>query len=345
MSKKIVATAVLLVVLAVVGWFAYQKFPQKAVFEPKAQPKKIGIMYRRQHMDALEGFKSGLKKQGYGDAILDEVLIVASPTMDEDTKKATRKFLDEKVDLIFTTMEHDALGALNVTKEMKNETPIVFTTRFHDPEKFGLIDSFRSSRNNATGVATNLVEIVQKNLEFFKEINPKIKKIGVFSEGFMVTAIGDAYLAELKAQAPRFGYTVVEYKTKVPPPETEKAWKEIAAKIKKGDIDALFHIAGHFVNPQEKFESELAIRLGIPMAAPSEDLPNGGHFAYSDDFRDAAERAVVIADKIFKGTKPTNIPIEFVPKSFLTLNLKRAREAGIKFSDLMLDLAEVKIDE
>jgi len=344
MNNKSVIAIIAIAIAVIAGWFAYQRFSQEQVSVPPSVPKKIGVMYWRQHMDALEGFKSGLKKYGYEDAVLDVALISSSPAMAAEIDKAARKFVQSKVDLIFVTMEHAVEGSLKATKELGSDIPIVFTTRFHDPEKYGIVDSFRSSGNNATGVATNLVEIVQKNLEFFKEINPKIKKIGVFSEGFMVPDLGDAYLAELKAQAPRFGYTIVEYKTKVPPPEAEKAWKETAAKIKKGDIDAIFHIAGHFFDPQEGVESELAIRLGIPMAAPSEDLPNGGHFAYSDDFRDAGERVVVMADKVFKGTKPTNIPVEFVPKSVLILNLKRAKEAGFKFSDLMLDLADQKIE-
>lgn len=341
--SKILKIAVVAAVIVIGGWLVFE-----SISKPLAKkPKTIGALYFRQHLDAYEGLKEGMKKLGYTDkdVVYDEVLVVPGPNLNEDLKNGARKLIANKVDVLFVSMEHQAKIALEVTKEMQSDLPIVFMTRFHDPLAFGLIDSFKSSGNNSTGVATNLIEIVQKTMSFFKDINPKASRIGVFGEGFMVPGFGDVYLAEFKKQGPRFGLSIVEYKTQNPPITAKENWHEVADKIKPGDIDGLVHIAGHFYDPQETFEMELAKRLRIPMAAPSEDLPTGGSFAFSDNFAVSAEQVAVMIDKIFKGTKPSEIPIEFGSKSILILYTKVAREAGFTFPDSMLSIAEVIIDE
>lgn len=330
-----------LAVLAIGGLVYWVFFAAPASLSPKT----IGIIYFRQQIEFVEGFKQGMEKLGYRDIVYKMEEVTVGPTMLDDIKKVTQKLVNEKVDLLFATLEFHARAALEVTAEKKSDIPVIFMTRFHDPVEYGLIASYKSSGNNVTGVATNMIEIVQKTLGFLKEINPAMKKIGVFGSGFMVPEIGERYFAELKNQASRFGLEVVEYTTTVPPPEVARAWKETATKIKPGDIDALFHIAGHIYEPQEQDEYELVKRLKIPQAVPSEDLLGGGHFAYSDDNIVSGGQAAVMADKIFRGTKPSDIPIEFGSRSILTLNLTRARETGIKFSDSMLFIAGAKIGE
>ncbi len=312
------------------------------------KPKTIGVLYFRQHLDAYDGLKAAMQQLNYTDSTIkyDEVLLTPGPHLYDDIDNGVKKLLADKVDVIWVSMEHQGLEAIKITKQMNNQTPIVFMARFHDPLSFGLIASYKSSGNNATGIATNMTDNVQKALQFFKEINPNAKKVGVFGRGFMVPPnFGDAYLAALKQQAPKFGMSVVEYTTDKAPDPTGKTWHEVAATIKPGDIDALFHIAVHFYDPQETAETELATRLHIPHAVPSEDLPTGGMFSYSDDFAASARQSAVMIDKIFKGTKPSDIPVEFGAKQSLNLNLKRAATAGVTFPNSMLNIASVKITQ
>lgn len=308
----------------------------------------IGILYYPQQTDAVIGFKQGMENHGYKEGVnvrYDLAKVSVGPTMMEEFTAAVDRMINAHEDMIYATFENEAAVALQETKKYQSDMPIVFITRFHDPVQYGLIPSYKSSGNNSTGVATNVSETIGRTLGFLKDIRPNLKKLGVFSDGFMVGDIGDAYLIELKNQAPKFGIEVVEYKTSVPPPEAEAEFRRIAATIKKGDIDGIFHIAGHFIGPQETLENELAIRLKIPMSAPNEDLPNGGMFSYSDLASAAGEQAAVLADKIFKGTKPADIPVEFNAKSELSLVLARARDAGITFPDSMLFIATNKYED
>ena len=340
--KLLLLTMLAAVLFLVTG--AYWYFGSRSA---SAEMKTIGIPYVPQQNDAIIGFKQGMERLGYVEGKNVKYImykVIVGPTTFEELKAGIEQMVDQHVDLILATLEHAAKMALETTRERGDDTPVVFLTRFYDPVEYGLIESYRSSGNNLTGIATNMLEIIERNLEFFKEMNPNLKKLGVFTDGFMTPEIGSAYLAELRKRAPRVGIELVEFTTKAPPPEAEAEFNRIASTIKKGDIDGLFHIAGHYYVTQEIGESELAVRLGIPMSAPFEDLPNGGMFSFSDEFMHSGEQAAIMADKILKGAKPSDIPIEFGARSVLTLMMGRAREAGVQFTDSMLFIAENKFE-
>ena len=346
MSSRVPKNLLVIVLVVITAWLVYASGIFNPISKPPSKkPKTIGVIYQRQQQLAYDGLKATMNKLGYTDKDIkyDEVLVTQGTTYYQDIENGAKKLIADKVDVFFVTNEQIAKTVLEQTKG--TNFPIVFMTRFHDPLAYGLIDSYKSSGNNSTGVATNLAETVQKNLFFFKEINPKIKKIGVFGEGFQIPNFSDAVFAEAKKQAPKLGLTIVEYTTKNPPDATSKNWYEVANKIKPGDIDGILHLPGHYYDKQEVDETTfLANRLHLPHSVPAPDMPTGGSFSFSTDFTAAAGQAAVMVDKIFKGAKPADIPIEFGSKSTLMLNLKRASDAGFKFPNSMLSIAEVKID-
>jgi putative tryptophan/tyrosine transport system substrate-binding protein len=334
-----------LVVAAVIGGAILALAP-RAGEVPTEKEYTIGILSMRQFNDVVHGFKEEMKKRGYSNVVYREIATNPSPTLAQDIDAATRTLVEENVDAMFVVLEHQAKGAVDVTKELgRTDIPIVFMTRFHDPVEYGIIESFRSSGNNATGVATDLSEIVERSLQFFKDINPNFRTLGVFSDGFMVPGVGEEYFAKLKEKAPEFGVTIREYTTSAPPPQAEVEFRKVAAAIKPGDVDGLFHIPGHFFNLQEAAEGELAVRLKIPMIAPYEDLPNGGIFSYSDDFAASGKEIASIMDKILKGTKPADIPVVYGGNNVLTIMMARARDAGVVFPESMLYIAKNKFED
>ncbi|MBI5457791.1 ABC transporter substrate-binding protein [Candidatus Kaiserbacteria bacterium] len=345
---RAVVGALIAVVAVGAAFYGYKLL--RASLTPPAPAKTyvIGILYYPQQNDAVIAFQQNMERLGYKEGVnvrYDLAKVSVGPTMIEEFTAAADRMITAQEDLIYATFENETAIALQESKKYGSDVPIVFLTRFHDPVEYGLINSYKSSGNNATGIATNVSETIGRTLGFLKEIRPNLKKLGVFSDGFMVGDIGGAYLIELRKQAPKFGMEVVEYKTSAPPGEAEAEFQRVAASIKPGDIDGLFHIAGHFIGPQEALENELATRLKIPMSAPNEDLPNGGMFSYSDLASAAGEQAAVLADKIFKGAKPSDIPVEFNAKYELTLVLGRARAAGITFPDSMLFIATNKYED
>ena len=336
---------VVLITVVAIGAWAYWSGALEGAPAQDA-PKTIGMISISQVKEGDIAFKDEMARLGYADTVFLERLVISGPALGKDTEAAVREFVAADVDLIWVSLENMAKIAVDITSELgRTDVPIVFITRLHDPVEFGIIDSFQSSGNNSTGVATNLLEIIQRHLEFLKAINPNIKKLGMFGEGFVVPPVGGAFFAEVKKLAPRFGMEVVEFKTSLPPPQAKAEFERVAAGIKKGDIDAIIHIAGHYYETQEAGESRLAIRLGIPMVTNYEDIPRGGHFTYSDGTAGSGRQSAVIADKIFKGAKPADIPIEYSANNFLSLHLARARAAGVVFPDAMLFIAEKKYED
>lgn len=343
------------IAIAIAGFFftkIFQALPSETpeLSSALSEPKTIGIIYFRQQTEAVQGFKEELKDLGYSNIAFREFVLLANDEMIQQAIDATKTLVDEKVDLIYANLEFQGLAAIQTTKEMGSTIPIIFLSQFHGPISYGLAQSFRSSKNNATGVALNIVEVVQKQLEFLKKIRPNAKKIGVFTDGFMVPPLSEEFYPEFRRQAAKLGFEVITYTTNAPPPEAEKAWRDVAAAIKPGDIDALYHIAGHYFDSHEKSgtqeaaESALAARLKVPMIAPLEDLANGGHFGYSGDFMGAGRQTAKMADKIFRGTKPSDIPLEYNEKISLVVYPARARLAGVEFPESLLSIATIVDD-
>lgn len=336
--------SILVAVVAIaLGVFVYQSraAATKVAGSSTSAPKKIGSANFRQGQSSVEGLKKGLSDLGYNNVAYVEQEIVIGPTMGDDMHTAfTQMIQQDHVDLIFADHEQQAQAALAVTAELGSQTPVVYLARFHDPVEMKLAASYKSSGNNATGVAQNLVDTVAHNLQFVKEISPNTKKIGIFGKGFVIPDVGGRYFDEFKKQAEAQGYKVVEYATDAAPPDAQKEFDKVAASIKPGDIDALFHVPGHFYEAQESAEYALAKKLKIPHSVPVEDMPGGGDFSYSADFRAAGTQAAAIVAKIFQGVKPSDIPVEYGEKSILILNQYRANESGIKFPDSMLYLSD-----
>jgi len=335
-----------IVVVIVVGGLLYWVVGASRNSAPDlAAPRTIGIAYFRQGLSSIEALKRTLERMGYTNLNYIEEEIMISPTMGEDMRDIYQRMLDKGVDLIWADHEHQAKVALEMTKERGIDIPIVFIVRFHDPVEYGLAESFKSSGNNATGVAGNLSEVTQRTLTFLKEIDPSIRKVGIFGQGFRVPDIAARYFAEFKKQVNGFGMEIVEFSTRVPPPQAEAEFNRMAATIRPGDVDAFVHIPGHFYETQESGEYRLAKRLGIPMSAPYEDLPGGGHFSYSTNYEFAGEESAVMVDKIFRGTLPSDIPVEYGARNELTLHLGRARETGVQFPDSMIFIATEKYED
>ena len=128
--------------------------------------------------------------------------------------------------------------------------------------------------------------------------------------------------------------------------QLSRDFDRIAAGIKKGDMDALMHVAAHFLTDQQLREIDIAKRLKISTFMPIlEEVEEGGLFSYSANLFAVGEQAVGMADKIFRRKKPAKIPIEFPNKNILSFNLKTAREAGMAIPESLLAISEIKIDE
>lgn len=340
-----VLAGLVFVVLVAFGIYWFSPAPEAA--NVLTQPKKIGTVHFKQGASSVEGLKRELAALGYTNLEYVGKEILPTPSMiTEIRSELTRLIQEEKIDLFFADHEQQAKTAVDLTKELGVDIPIVFITRFHDPVRYGIVNDFRSSGNNATGIVQNLTEVSARIYEFLRGMNPELKKVGVFGKGFMIPGVADdEYFVEMKREGERLGIEVVEFTTDAPPPQAEAEFNRLAEGLKPGDIDGLFHLPGHFFETQESAEYELARALHIPHHAPYEDMPGGGHFAYSSNFEAAGEQAARLVDKIFRGATPSQVPVEFGEQNHLVLDIARARESEVTFSDSMLFIASERRGE
>ncbi len=339
---------IVIVVVVMVGglWLIYS-----SGFKKTSEPVKaynIGIIrYLKIYDPEVDGFKQELEQLGYK-----EGLNVTYHRIDvdkvPDVNVAAKELIQKNVNLIYAVTTVAAKGALDETVAAnRTDIPIVFA-QGNLVDRAGVIKSFKSSGNNTTGVAVDFVGLTAKKLEFLKKINPNIKKLGYFDAVYADPA-AKFNLEELKIQAPKFGITLVGYPLKNPvgPTATEEI-KSVLDKIKPGEIDAYFHLPGPIMGFQnqpmiQERLNQLKI-LGVWLELPSV-VQLGGLFTYSHDLNDIGKQAAVIADKVLKGIKPADIPVEFPRHYFLGLNLKTAQTIGITIPDSMLSIAQVKIDK
>src|SRR3989344_3806016 len=108
-----------------------------------------------QQLDAKVGFKDAMEKLGYveGESVIyEERQVVAGATMFEDIDAALTELIEDDVDLLWLSLEHQSKAAVDLTAKIdRTDVPIVFLSHFHDPVEFGIIQSYRSSGNNANG--------------------------------------------------------------------------------------------------------------------------------------------------------------------------------------------------
>lgn len=306
-------------------------------------PKKIGVAQFWSRLETFhQGLRQGMQELGYLEG---RDVVYLYQNIEQDVAKLdemVKTLVDQNVDVLFVVGSPTVASALTYTKEKGKLTPIVFVI-VDKPVEEGFAASLRSSGNNATGVASNMAEVIPKQLDFLKQINPDAKRVGIFGKGFHVPqGPGRFAIDALREHAPEFGLRVVEYTTDAPPgPQNEAEFRRIASTIKRGDVDAIMHIPGHYIANQDELETEVGKRIGAINVMPiAEEVETGGLFSYSADSVDVGRQAAVMVDKILRGVAPSQIPIEYPRRDTLSINMKTAREAGITIPPSVLNVVD-----
>lgn len=349
-SKKIIVVLLgLAAVVVVAGVLVSTRAPQLG-----GAPKTIGLPLIITPVDDafVEGFKEEMEKLGHREGrnvVYDRRLVSRGPTTNADAAKVIREMIEKDYDLLLVSREEVPI-ALKETEDAGKPIPIVFTQG--DSTIRQDLESFKTSGKNVTGVFVPMEDIAAKQLEFLRRIAPQAKVVGYFGQGFMVKIgkpPGPFFEASLKENARKFGFSLKEFTTALKPgPVLEPEMLRILDAIKPGEVNAWVHIPAHFVAVQQVHEGVMAKRLKIPFLVPGiqeigED--NGaGLLSFGADYVEIGRQAAVMADKIFKGTRPEDIPIELMRKTFLGFNLRTAQEIGITIPDDLLAIANTFVE-
>ena len=205
-----------------------------------------------------------------------------------------------KVDLIVTSGGPTPLAAKGATSTI----PIVMTTSV-DPVAEGLIASLARPGGNVTGLSGLTPELITKRLEILKDAIPKLSRVGLLRQPRGV--LGDLQLGELRPAALALKLTLEEIETQPDATGLESAFKT----AKQKQVGAIMITAGPSFGAEKKRIVELAIKHRLPaIYADKEFVDEGGLMSYGVDFSDLFRRAAVYVDKILKGAKPADLPVQ-----------------------------------
>jgi putative tryptophan/tyrosine transport system substrate-binding protein len=239
-----------------------------------------------------------------------------------------------KVDIIVSLGTQGVTAAKNAT-----ETIPVVMIAVRDPVGIGLIASLARPGGNVTGVSGYAgLESVAKQLELLKETVPQIRRVAILSNpanAYHQLAIGEVNLA---ARSLGLQLQLLEARG---PNEFDDAFAAMA----KEHVGALLVLSDVIFNSYRTQLAELAARSRLPAAyAVKESVEAGGLMSYGPSFLDLHRRAATFVDKILKGAKPADLPVEQPTEFELVINLKAARSIGLTIPQQVLSRADQLIE-
>ena len=277
--------------------------------------KKIGVLLfskEDRYIEATEGFMKTLKEKGFGER---QTKIITENAGANKAKAAelVPKFAAAKMDLIFTVGTHSTTAVIQAIKD----TPVVFCV-VYDPVAAGIVKSWKSSGNNTTGISSKVP--MSKLMDNLKQYAP-VKRLAVlYTPG---EKNSETQLKDIQEVQVRYGIKVV------PVPLTKPEEFAQLLPIVMRSADALYITGSNLVNSHISTIVDMATRAKVITISHLEDLVEKGVFlgVCPDSYimgRLAGEKAV----RIFKGAKPSSIPIATLKQFDVIINLKTAKAGG-----------------
>jgi putative tryptophan/tyrosine transport system substrate-binding protein len=277
-----------------------------------------------------EAFRQGLRELGYieGKNIVIEWR-AAEGNRDRQLALAA-ELVRLKVDVIVASSGGDTLAA----KEATATTPIVMA-QTDDPVASGFVDSLARPGGNITGLSTLSPETSGKRLELLKEVVPKLSGVAVFGTS---SSPGNApVLNETRLAAVALGVSVQSVDV-LSPKNFESAFQ---AAVKARANGALWLVSGSVGSGHQAKIAELAVKSRLPTIYERQNyVSGGGLMSYGVNLPDLHRRTAAFVDKILKGTKPADLPVEQPTKFELVINLGTAKQIGITIPPAVLTRAD-----
>jgi putative ABC transport system substrate-binding protein len=221
------------------------------------------------------------------------------------------------VDLILVSSRPVALAAKSATATI----PIVMTN-VGDPVGAGLVASLARPGGNVTGFSSLSPELITKRLEILKDAVPKLARVGLLRSA----GTGQFQMKEIRPAALFLKLKLEEIETQVDPNGLESAFKT----AKQKQVGAIMTMAIPAFFAERKRIVELAVKYRLPAIYDQKEfVDEGGLMSYGEDYDDLFRKVAHYVDKILKGTKPADLPVQQATKFEFVINLKAAKQIGL----------------
>ena len=230
------------------------------------------------------------------------------------------------------------VGPIRAVRQATSTIPIVMGTIDADPVKVGLVASLARPGGNITGLTGIAWELAGKRLELLREVAPKASRVAVIFDPRSPAGHAHVQETEVAARALKVPLQLLEASE---PIDLETAFQA----ARQARAEALFVVAAGMPNSHRPRIVKLAIEARLPAIYSNlESVTDGGLMAYAPNTVEQFRRAAIYVDKILKGVKPADLPIEQPTKFELVVNLKTAKALGIKIPQSILARADRVIE-
>ena len=303
------------------------------------QPKKVPLIGYLSPVDPAsespraEAIRLGLRERGYieGQSIAIEYRY-AEAKRDRYPELAA-ELVRLKVDIIVVA---GGDGPIRAAKNATKTIPIVMTGTGPDPVEAGFIESLARPGGNVTGLTVLDRELGGKRLELLKEALPKLSRVAVLYDPASPPSLHEVEEL-LPADARALKLPIEPWQIRA-----VNNFEKVFAALNKQRPDGLYVItAGGVMRPNQKRIANFALKSGFPSVHSSEGyVEAGGLMSYGADLADGYRRVAYYVDKILKGTKPAELPVEQPTKFEFVINLKTAKQIGLTISPNVLARAD-----
>jgi ABC-type uncharacterized transport system substrate-binding protein len=292
----------------------------------------VGMISADSLPQRLEAFRAGLRELGYQEG---QNIVIEYRWADGQYERLPTLFAEMvrlNVDVIVTHGTPAALAAKQATKTI----PIVMAI-IGDAEASGVVASLARPGGNVTGLTFFNPELAAKRLELLKETLPSLIDVGVLLNP--INPINEPIVPAMRRTAEPLKLTLHQFGVREPA-EFEAAFAEMAAKR----VGALVIIEDATLIANAPALAQIALRQRLPSSGWPDYAVAGGLLSYGINFPDAFRRAATFVDKILKGAKPSDLPVERSTKFATIVNLKTAKALGIEVSTSLLLRADEVIE-
>jgi putative tryptophan/tyrosine transport system substrate-binding protein len=305
-------------------------FPAHA--QPATKVPQIGVLHPGSPASApqsVEAFRQGLREHGYeeGKNIVVEHRYTESRL--ERVVEIAAEFVRLKVDVIVTSLD----VATAAVKRQTQTIPIVMAISI-DPVATGFVSSLARPGGNVTGLSTMAPELAAKRLELLREVVPGLSRVAIMWNTNVPGNLLEYQQAGDAARTMRLQLQSVEVSSV---DDFERAF----SALKTGGAEALIVAGSGLTSTNAGQIANLAMKHRLPSMVSSRDrVDAGGLMAYGPNLAELWRRAATYVDKILKGAKPGDLPIEQPTKFELIINLKTAKALGLTIPPSLLRRAD-----
>ena len=304
--------------------------------QPVGKVPRIGFLANGSASDPptalrLDAFRQGLRELGYADGKNINIEYRYAEGRFERLPELAEELVRLKVDIFVVTTDLTAQAARKLTRTI----PIVMASS-GNPIGSGLVASLARPGGNVTGLYQYSPELVGKRLELLKEVVPKVTRFA-FLHSPDGTAAKSRFEDQGKAAAKSLGVQFQLEEVKAPASDLEGAFLAMV----KQRIGAFVMSSAPLLGFHRKKVFQLVEQTRIPAVYPDQEwAADGGLMSYGANIVDQYRRVAVYVDKILKGTKPADLPVEQPTKFGLIINLKTAKQIGLTIPPNVLARAD-----